>query len=436
MTLSPLDSQLWMGLYNSPLAQVHLADKALLASMVRVEIALAHACEAYGMTPQGSGPAIESTLSGLKIDPARLSSAASRDGVPVPGLLALLRDKLDAETANALHWGATSQDIIDTATVLCLRDFADAVLGETNRLIDSIALLAGQEALTVQLARTRTQGAAPTTFGATLASWGAGLVEASETLASAANDLSNISLYGAAGTDAALGEMASEVRAHMANSLGVRADETPWHNLRDRIVVFGTAMASLAGQAGRIGGDLAFLASTGINEVKLAGGGSSAMPHKVNPIGAEAAQSLARFCAHLQGALAESALHGAQRDGVAWGLEWLSLRPLCGAGAAAINNIEQAFATLQPNHDAMLANLQAMGPAALSESLTYRLAKSMPRSDARKAVTEALKSGAPIETLQTNHPDLNWESSDDWLAAAGRAPAIAQSFARSRGYQL
>jgi 3-carboxy-cis,cis-muconate cycloisomerase len=193
-----------------------------------------------------------------------------------------------------------------------------------------------------------------------------------------------------------------------------------------------SALGALAASAGKIGGDLAFLGSTGIEEIRLAGGGSSAMPHKVNPVRAEAAQSLARMAAHYQAAVTEAAIHTANRDGAAWGLEWLSLRPLCACAAAAVDNVAQAVAGMEPRRDAMEANLAALGAAAYSERLAYTLAQHMPRSAARRAVTEALATEHPRAALRAACPAADLDTAFDPLAAAGAAPAQARAFAASR----
>lgn len=432
MTLSPLDSALWSGLYGSASAQRTLDDPAMIAAMIRVEAALARACGEAGIMPREASARLSQALSGMRVAPAELAQGAARDGVPIPALLAALRQGLPPDLAEWLHWGATSQDIVDTATVLCLRDFADALLAEMTALLDALAALAEAEAETVQLARTRTQGAMPTTFGATVVSWGHGLADAAGALSAARDAVAVLSLHGAAGTGAALGADAPAVRAAIAKALGLRAGNVPWHTRRGAVAGFAAAMAALAAAAGRIGGDMAFLAATGIGEIRLAGGGSSAMPHKVNPVRAEAAQSLARLAAHLQAAVAEASIHTTNRDGVAWGLEWLSLRPLCGAAGAAVAAVAEAVVGLRPDREAMRANLDALGPAAYSERLAYILARHMPRSAARRAVTEALAGDAPLAALRAAHPQVPLDDALDPLAAAGTAPAQARAFAATR----
>ena len=435
MALSPLDSPLWQDLFGSETARSTLSDHALIAAMVRVEIALAEACEARGLVPEGCGTRIAEALTDIAVDPADLARGAARDGVPVPALLQVLRAHLEPSVADALHWGATSQDIVDTATIICLREFAAQLGAACETVLDTLAALAADEADTVMLARTRTQAAVPTTFGAIAADWGAGLYDAASRLQGIAAGLTDLSLHGAAGTDGALGPEADAVRAEMARRLGLTTTPAPWHRRRHALTDVAEASAGLAAQAGRIGADLAYLAGSGIGEVRLSGGGSSAMPHKVNPVRAEAAQSLARFAAHLLGAVAESAIHVSQRDGAAWGLEWLSLRPLCGASAAALENVQQALAGLETDRDAMLCNLRAAGSGPFSERLSYLLAAHMPRSAARQIVGHALGTADPMSLLMADYPQIDWADAMDPLAAAGHAPQQARAFAASRGQQ-
>lgn len=432
MSVSPLDSAMWAGLYGSALARETLSDWTLVAAMIRVEIALAEACEAAGLTPAGSGARIADALRGVEVPPEALAEDAARDGVPVPALLAELRGRLGPAEADALHWGATSQDIVDTATVLCLGAFAERLAAQTDDLLDALAEMALEEAETVQLARTRTQGAVPTTFGATVAVWGIGLAEARERVAEAGRRVGAVSLYGAAGTDAALGEAAGHVRAEIGRRLGLVVEDASWHTRRSRMADFGAAVAGLAAQAGRMGADVAFLASSGIGEVRLSGGGSSAMPHKANPVRAEAAQALARHAAHLLGAVTEAAIHGLQRDGAAWGLEWLSLAPLCGASAAALENVAEVVAGLSVEREAIAKNLAAAGSGPFSERLVYLIAAKRSRAEARQAVDRAFTEKDPQAVLREEFPDLDWTAAICPSAAAGSAPGQALAFAASR----
>lgn len=433
MSISPLDSVMWADLFGSTIARDTLGDTAMIAAMVETEIALAEACEAHGVTEKGSAAAIAAGLKDRKVLPQDLAEGAARDGVPVPALLSVLRQHLSPAEADALHWGATSQDIFDTATALCLGRFAAKLIARTEALCDRLAHLSAEHAETVQLARTRTQAAVPTTFGATLAGWGKGLVEAAASITASAEQVRTVSLYGAAGTDAAFGDLADRFRAEMADRLGLRADPAPWHTNRTRILAFAGAVMGLAAQAGRIGADIGFLASSGIGEVSLKGGGSSAMPHKVNPVRAEAAQSLARFAAHLHAAVSEAAIHRSHRDGAAWGLEWLSLQPLCASAAAAVENVDHALEGLTVHPEAMASTLKAAGIAPFSERLTYMIAETSTRADARRAVSAALAEADPLATLRAEYPDLDWKHATDPLAAAGNAPGQARAFAASRG---
>ncbi|WP_286790025.1 lyase family protein, partial [Thioclava sp. UBA3469] len=232
MSLSPLDNPLWSGLYGDPELGAMLGDAALLAAMVRVEVALAEACAAEDVVSEAAAAEIAEKLHGYQPDPAALAAGAARDGVPVPALLSDLRGKLSEEAGQALHWGATSQDIIDSATALLMTQALAVIAARLRRVIRVTGALAGREAETVMAGRTRSQIGLPVTFGALVASWGQPLIDAAARMA-VMQGAGRVSLHGAVGTDAALGDKAQPVRNRVAAALGLQAEDQPWHSRRD-----------------------------------------------------------------------------------------------------------------------------------------------------------------------------------------------------------
>ncbi|KFE33911.1 lyase family protein [Thioclava atlantica] len=430
MSLSPLDSPLWSGLFGDPDLSAMLGDEALLAAMVRVEVALAQACAQVGIVPAEAAREMATALADYRPDPAALAEGAARDGVAVPALLADLRARLSSEASQALHWGATSQDIVDSATALVV---SEALALFDRRLVTlgrRLGALAEAEADTVMAARTRSQIGLPTTFGALLAVWGQPVLDARDRLAMLKPAVARLSLHGAVGSDAALGDRAAAVRETMGATLGLTVEDLASHARRERIVDLGAQSTALCGSLGKIGLDVVTLTQSGIAEVKIAGGGSSTMPHKSNPVAAEALVSLARHCAHLQGSLFESALHGQFRDGAAWALEWMSLRPILVATGAALRLAQQMLDGLEADAGQMRANLDAAGFGPYAERAIFTLAETIPRDAAKTAVRDALATPDPHRALLAAHPELESRALTDPLAAAGQAPKLARAFAQ------
>ncbi len=431
MSVSLSDSPLWSGLYGDPELAALLDDAALLAAMVRVEVALAVGCSAAGAIPKGAGAAIAAALAPVRPDPAALALATARDGVPVPGLVKELRTHLPDEVATWLHWGATSQDIVDTATVLQLGQALDRIEDRLRAVTGRLGELAGDEAETVMAARTRTQIGLPGTFGALVATWGTPLIAHLDRLAGLRPRLLRLSLHGAVGSDAALGDQAGAVRAHMARSLGLPHPDQPWHTARDGMAEAGSVLTLISGSMGKIGLDVMTLTQSGLAELRIAGGGSSTMPHKSNPVSAEALVALARGNAHRQGALFEAQLHGQFRDGAAWALEWDALRQIVVATGAGLAGAEEMLAGLAPDRERMAGNLAAAGFGPFAEAAVFALAQILPRADAEAAVKRVLLTDDPAATLRSDFPGLPWDSLLQPLAAAGAGPTQARRFAEA-----
>ena len=430
MSLSPLDSPLWSGLYGDPELSAMLGDAALLAAMVRVELALAEACAAEGIVPEAAAREIVERLSDYRPDPAALAEGAARDGVPVPALLTAMKVELSAAARDALHWGATSQDIVDSATALVVGHALDRIAARLRGLIGLTGALAAREAETVMAGRTRSQIGLPVTFGALVANWGQPLIDAQFRLALARAACCQLSLHGAVGTDAALGVKAAAVRERVGRALGLRVEDQPAHARRDSWAEIGGQVALLTASLGKIGADVVGLAQSGIKEVVIAGGGSSTMPHKSNPVAAEALLALARHSAQLQAGLLGAVVHGQFRDGAAWGLEWMSLRPILVACGAALRLSGEMLGGLQADAARMRANLEAEGFGPYAERAIFTLAQAIPRGAAQAAVTAAMATPDPLATLCASYPDLDAGTLSDPLAAAAQAPAQARAFAR------
>ncbi|MEQ8602706.1 MAG: lyase family protein [Marivibrio sp.] len=334
---------------------------AQLAAMLRVEAALADVEAELGLIPSDAPPAIARAAERLAgdLDPGELAAAAARDGVVVPELVRRLRAAAGS-AGDYVHHGATSQDIVDSAWACCLSRALCVMEARVQRIGDALADLAETHRVTPTLARTRMQQAAPTSFGLKAAQWLAPLIAHRRALSRLRAAELCVSLGGAAGTQAALGERARAVEEGLAARLGLAVAPLPWHVRREGMVAIGATLASCAASAGKTAQDLLLMGQNEVGEVSFAdAGGSSAMAHKRNPVRAEAVLALARHAGAQQAALQAAALPIHERDGAAWLQEQLAWGPLLLAVGAALAGAERMLETLEVHADRLRANLKA-----------------------------------------------------------------------------
>jgi 3-carboxy-cis,cis-muconate cycloisomerase len=298
-----------------------LSDDSQLAAMLRVETALAHAGAAAGLISRESAASIEAVLAGFAADWADLADGIARDGVVVPRLVAQLRRAVGSEHAAAVHKGATSQDIVDTALMLQLQPILSLCASRLDGLTDQLQGLSARDGAKPLMAHTRMQAALPFTVAAKLRTWSGPLADHRRAIAG--TGLFAIQLGGPIGDRSSFEGKGDEVARHFAEALGL-ANVPCWHSSRSRIASVGGLLAQITGTLGKIGADVALLAQAG--SVRIEGGGSSsAMPHKSNPVGAELLVALAHHNAVLVSALYQAMVHEQERSGSAWTLEWLTL---------------------------------------------------------------------------------------------------------------
>ncbi len=424
------------GLLGDPRIETLFGDGTALRAMLRVEGTLARAQGELGLIPMASAQVIEAASLRVAPDLLEIAQGASADGVPVPALVASVRRHLPPEHGPFLHWGATSQDIVDTALVLRLREVLEIFEERLGGVLERLATLAEAHARTPMPARTYGQVATPTSFGAVVAAWGRTLLRHRDRLVHLRPELLVVSLSGAAGTLSAMGERGPEVRARLAEALGLGDPGAGWHAERDGIAAFAGWAAGMLGSLGKIGEDLLLLTQSGIEEVRISGaGGSSTMPQKENPVAPSALVASARHGIGLAGMLQGVALHRQQRDGAAWFAEWLALPPLCVALGAALLRAGEALERLRPDAARMAANLLADGGLIQAEALTFLLAPEMGRPRAQEAVTaicaEVRASGRSLGALAAERfPGRDWDALLSPEASLGTAPEEALAFSR------
>lgn len=410
-----------------------LSDRTYVETAIAIERELVLAQAEAGVTPRSAARSITEALDAYDPDTAEMLAASANDGVFIPALVSRLRSLVSPEHAGHIHRGVTSQDIVDTATVLILRRAFDVIASRMTGLGDALAETIEAHRDTTMLSRTRTQIAGVTTFGYKAAGWLAPFRRHRQRLSELAPRLLVLSLGGASGTQAALGSSAAAIEAELAERLQLQTAVAPWHNQRDRILEAGAWLAQICASAGKAATDLMLLGQNEIGEVRQkGGGGSSTLPGKNNPVGAEAIVALSHHAAAQLSALAQSALHEHERGGSAWSLEWLTLPSLVTAAGASLRLLRDILVGLEVNGARMRTNIEATNGAALAEAAVFLLAPHTPLTEARKRVEEAGCSRRPDQHLfdvlseSTDFP-IDWPHERDPLRHTGRAREFAQA---------
>lgn len=437
MPASPLDSSLYGNLFGDHAVSELFTESAEIRAMLRVEGALARAQGALGLIPADAADFIFRAAQNVVIDPAALAVETAQNGVPVPGLLAAFRRAVQAhEPLQYLHYGATSQDIMDTALALRLQDLFQIWDARLSALLIRLAVLAETHAELPMAARTYGQFATPTSFGAVVANWGWPLVATRERLPPLRTELSKVSLSGAAGTLSVMGEVGPAVRAALAQELGLSDPGHSWHSDRSSLAQLAAFAAGLAGTLGKLGEDVILLCQSGVAEVGLGGmgGSSSTMPQKQNPVGPSVLVALARHTIGLASLVQGAAIHRQQRDGAAWFAEWLALPQLCICAGRMLTLADEIVVGIVPDGSAMANGLEAACGLLYAEGLSFALAEQMPRPQAQDIVKsmckEATATGTHLFTLASQRfPQADWHRIIR-ERSLGQSPVEAREFAR------
>ena len=403
------------------------SDAAMTRAMLNVEAALAEAQAGLGIIPKNHADDISKTAAELDVDSHALAEGVRSSGVPVPALVAALKKAVGRPASDYVHFGLTSQDVVDTATVLCLRAALDDLAVSLSDLIDALAAQSNAHGETVMLARTRGQLATPTAAGLRIAQWAHPLIELENELAEIRASALRVQVGGASGNQTALGPQSAAVSAAMASALGL-ADTPSWHTNRSGLHRFAGWLNRIASACGKIGTDIALSSRGEVAEMRAGGGGgSSTMPHKSNPVTAEALEALTLAAQAYFAGFASSAVHREERDGAAWSVEWLFLPQLVIVTGAALKNAIRLAESLQVNA-AVAAQRIKDTPAVMAEAAVFALAQEVGRSRAVEEVKAAITEGGALEEALRARGFNNI----DWASVLDPAAAINPSQAEAR----
>ena len=414
MTVSPFGSIIYQELFSDQEISFIFSDQEHIRSMIAVEMALAHVQGELNIIPKKIAQQITNHLKNVKIEAKDLSQGTTKDGVVVPTLVKLLQKEMGDDKASYLHYGVTSQDILDTALVLQSAKVIEIYEKRIDSLIKNLSALAHNHRATIMAARTRSQISTPTSFGLKAANWLMPFKRHKQRLQQLKQRFLILSFGGASGTLSALSPKDAKATAQgLAEKLGLTLPPAPWHSQRDNIGEIGSFCTLLTGSMAKMASDIIFLCASGINELSIIGGGtSSTMPQKNNPALAETIVALARsninLCTSLQ-------IHNQERDGAAWQLEWITLPNILNNTGACLKHTINLIDALIINDDVMTSNIKNTDGTLLAEAASFLLSQYMSRPEAQKIVAKACQTAVTtkihlfdILENETKH-DIDWQ---------------------------
>ena len=404
MPVNPADSPVLGALYGTDAMRAAMGERAFLAAMLAVEAALARAQARLGIVPAAAAEAITAAADVDRLDLPALAAATRNTGYPVVGLVRQLSALAGPEAGRWTHWGATTQDIMDTAVVLQVRDGLGLVGAELEAVIVGLARLARDHRDTVMAGRTHLQHALPVTFGYKAAVWLSPLLTMRERLAQLRPRVERLQFGGAAGTLASLGGQGLAVQAALAEELGLAVPDIPWHVARDGLAEAVSFLGLVTGALSKLATDVILLMQTEVAEVaephQAGRGGSSTMPQKRNPISCEYIIAQARGVHALVPQMLAAMAQDQERGTGPWQAEPLAVGQafLLAHGALASARVIAEGLVVDPAR--MRRNLDSTGGLIMAEAVMMGLAPVMGRGEAHHVVNHAcdlaLAEGLPL----------------------------------------
>ncbi len=394
-------------LFSTPSMSAVFSYEAHVQAMLSFEAALARSEARVGILSQEDATRIEAACRVERFDVVALYREALMAGTPAIPLVHMLTAQVEGDAKKYVHWGATSQDAIDTALMLQMRDGVDLLIEELDGLCEACARLAEQHRRTLMIGRTLLQQAVPITFGLKAARWLSLALRQIQVLSQHRKGSLAVQLGGAAGTLASLGQDGLRIAELLAEELGLPAPDIPWHTERDRVAGIAASLGVVAGAMSKIADDIVLLAQTEVGEVTEGAapgkGGSSAMPQKHNPVDATNALASARLAIGEVPVLLSAMAQEHERAVGGWQAEWVAIPNLFRFTASAVEHVRLAVSGLQVDAQRMSANLTMTNGLVMAESLTMALAQHMGKSDAQSIVqamcAQAVKSGSSLRQV-------------------------------------
>ena len=382
-------------LFSTAKMSTIFSSEAHVQGMLTFEAALAHAEAQAGIIPLEVAQEIAAHCNVAFFDVAALYHEAVTAGTPAIPLVRMLTAQVGDDAQRFVHWGATSQDALDTALMLLMRDGLELLIANTQELCTACASLAEQHRHTLMIGRTLLQQALPITFGLKAARWLVLAMRQVSALQECKRKNLAVQLGGAAGTLASLGDNGLQVLELLAKELDLSVPDLPWHTERDRVAMIASTLGVVAGAMAKIASDVALLAQTEVAEVTEGAapgkGGSSAMPQKRNPVDATAALASARLAVGVVPVVLAAMTQEHERAVGGWQAEWAAIPQLFCTTASAVEHVRLAVTGLQVDAARMGTNLHMTKGLVMAESLTMALAPHLGRPQAYRIVQDACK---------------------------------------------
>jgi 3-carboxy-cis,cis-muconate cycloisomerase len=437
-------SSLTDSLFSTEGMQSIFSDRNTIQRMLDVEAALARALAVEDVIPQMAVAAIVSSCRADLMDADALTKSLSSAGnlaIPLVKQLTAVVASTDADAARYVHWGATSQDVIDSGRVLQLRDAIDLITTDLAALADNLASLAHQHRATIMMGRTWMQHAQPTTLGLKIAGWLDAIMRHQDRLQALRTRVCVLQFGGAAGTLASLGDSGLTVATALAKDLSLALPALPWHTHRDRMGEVATTFGLLTGTLGKIARDIALHAQTEIAELAeplaQGRGGSSTMPHKRNPVACSAVLACAMRVPALVSTMLTAMVQEQERALGGWQAEWETLPEIASLTSAALNQLREVTSGLSVDAARMRSNIDITQGLVMAEAVSLALAQHVGRAVAHELIEEAchqaVASGRSLLEVLKSDPRMPEEFSSSHLESLfdparylGEAPAFVE----------
>ncbi len=390
-----------MNHFNSHKIDQLFSEASFIKKYVEVEKALALVQGNLGIIPKTASNAIVHSISAHAIHLKHYLEDFKKEGFPIVGLIKQLHQQVPNKQGEYLHWGATTQDVMDTGLVLLLRDFIEHFQKQLSHLIQQLSFLTNKHLKTPMVGRSQLQHAIPVSFGYKAATWLAPFLRHRKKIETLMPNVLKVQFGGAVGTLASLGERGLEVRKALAKELGLQDTPIAWHTQRDQLAEFITFLGVMSGNISKVAKDILYMTQSEVGEIIEKGGGkSSTMPNKRNPIKTQNVLVASKAVRSQMQAFLDTMVQDHERGSATWQMEWTLIPNICSQSYFALSTLNELLENIEVKENKMEENLKESGTIIFAEAIMMKLAKKLGRQAAHDLVDEAIEKSLNGITFQ------------------------------------